>query len=142
MLATTDDCRRVFDDAGCRSIVARAQVIYAETAPRFPLEEACESVYGVGTCAALRDININLNFFAPALAVIATDRAAQNILPLYFGPRTAASETSRHGERVYYRHGAVGEFLLQNVGGAALPVLCDLAGNTMTAEAIKALRRR
>src|ERR1700751_4998538 len=54
VLLTSEDCRRAFDDWGCRTIVARAQAIHANTAPNFGERQTCEFAYGPGSCSALK----------------------------------------------------------------------------------------
>jgi len=143
VMATTEDCRRSFDDAGCRAIVARAQSIHAATAPTFAQRSVCDFVYGAGACAPLKLEMIELTLFAPAIVAIATDLAARDILPLYLGPASAEGGDKAGGaRRVYYRGAAVGWLGRQRVGGAEVPILTDLTGETLTVEAVRKLRSR
>lgn len=90
VLVSIDDCRRAFDDAGCRAIVERAQAVQASTAPSFERLDTCELIYGSGGCAMLKQTVIQLNRYAPSIAAIALTSDQATIVPLYFGKTSEA----------------------------------------------------
>ncbi len=63
---TTEDCRRSFDDAGCRALVERAQSVHADTAPLFQARDVCTFVYGPDVCAALAGGQYRAQSLCPA----------------------------------------------------------------------------
>ena len=143
VLVTSEDCLRVFDDWGCRAIVARAQAIHAETAPRFVTRETCEFVYGAGHCAALKSDIITLPLFAPAIVAIVTTPDRRGVLPLYAGPQAkgqkAGAVEAEDGAAVYYHGRPIGRLSLQKFGGADAATITDAAGQSLDADALRTL---
>jgi hypothetical protein len=140
---TADDCRRSFDDAGCRSIVERAQSIHADTAPLFQAREVCNFVYGPDVCAALQEANIELNLFAPRIVAIAVTADGKATLPLYYGPpHDSNANTGQTGRPVYFRNRLVGYLSRPSFGGAELPVLTTPTGDSFTEADLRALAGR
>jgi len=140
VLATTEDCRRSFDDASCKTIIERAQAIYNTTAPRFVLRETCEFAYGARACTTLRQAATELNLFAPRMTAIALTRDQGTILPLYTAPSAAPDpDAAQPGRPVYFHGKLVGRLLQPKIAGAELPMLNDLTGEPLTEQALRAL---
>jgi uncharacterized protein YgiB involved in biofilm formation len=140
---TADDCRRSFDDAGCRAVVARAQSLHADTAPLFQAGAVCEFVYGPDMCTTLQEANIELNLYAPKIVAIAVTADAKTVMPLYLGPpRDRNAEPGHAGRPVYFRNRLIGYLSRPSFGGAELPVLTDVAGNPVTESDLRALAVR
>ena len=133
VLITTEDCRRSFDDAGCRAIVEQAQSLHADTAPMFQARDICNFVYGPEVCAPLQRANIELHLFAPRIVAIALTRDRRFVLPLYLGrPAEPRADADRNGRPVYFRNHLVGFLARPSFGGAELPVLRTAAGDPIT----------
>lgn len=140
---TADDCRRSFDDAGCRAIVARAQSLHADTAPLFQARTVCDFVYGPNVCATLQEANIELNLYAPRIVAIATTADGAIALPLYYGPPNDSNAVpDAPGRPVYFANKLVGFLSRPSFGGAELPVLTTPAGNPVTETDLRTLAAR
>lgn len=143
VVATTQDCRRAFDDATCRAIVDRATAIHAGSAPRFADQRVCELTYGYGGCTTVAVLNTS--FYAPQVAVVALARDAgtdaKSMLPLYFGPYDERKAESADGRPVYYHGIAVGLLRQPRIGGASVSMLTDLAGKPLSSDVVRRLRR-
>jgi hypothetical protein len=140
---TTEDCRRSFDDAGCRAIVERAQSVHADTAPLFQTRAVCNFVYGPDVCTTLQEANIELNLFAPRIVAIAVTADGAAILPLYYGPPHDSNATSgQAGRPVYFRNRLVGLLSRPSFGGAELPVLTTPTGEPLTETDLRTLAAR
>jgi uncharacterized protein YgiB involved in biofilm formation len=134
VLVTENDCRRLFNDEQCGSIVTRAQALHARSAPRYADLGACTLVYGIGRCHAVTENNIALGLFAPDLAAIALTRDMDLVLPLHYGPMSESGpEATRAGRAVYFRNRKVGRLSETSMGGADLPMLNDPDGTPLTA---------
>lgn len=139
-LATTEDCRRSFDDASCQTIVERAQTLYSTTAPIFVRRDTCEFAYGVGACTQLRQAATQLNLFAPAMTAIALTRDQVTILPLYTAPPAAADPDARQpGQPVFFHGKLVGRLLQPVIGGATLPLLNNANGEPLSEQELRVL---
>jgi Protein of unknown function (DUF1190) len=139
VLETGDDCRRYFDDTECRSIVAKAQVIHTDTAPRFTNLATCALVYGAGRCEVVSEHNVRLRQLTPGLAAIALSPARDVILPLYVGPLSEQASAERAGRTVYFNQKMVGRLAEAAMGGASLPTLNGPDGRPVTVEALRGL---
>jgi hypothetical protein len=143
VMATTQDCRRAFDDATCRTIADRAREIHAGSAPRYTDERVCEMTYGAGGCVPVAVLNAS--FYAPQMAAVAMARDsggdAKSIVPLHFGPLDVLEAQRMDGRRVYYHGLAVGVLRQPRIGGAGVSMLIDLSGKPVTSDAVKRLRR-
>jgi uncharacterized protein YgiB involved in biofilm formation len=139
VLETGDDCRRYFDDVECRNIVAKAQLIHTDTAPRFSNLETCALVYGAGRCDVVTEHNVKLKQLTPGLAAIAVSRAKDVVLPLYVGPLSEQGAAQREGRSVYFNQKRVGRLAEESMGGASLPTLSDDSGQPVTAERLRSL---
>lgn len=140
ILATTEDCRRSFDDASCKTIVERAQAIYSTTAPLFVRRDTCEFAYGAGACTPLRQAATELNLFAPRMTAIALTRDQGTILPLYTAPPAAPDPDARQpGQPVFFHGKLVGRLLRPRIGGAELPLLNDPGGEPLSEHEVRAL---
>ena len=143
VLITADDCRRSFDDAGCRTIVAQAQSVHANTAPLFQAREVCNFVYGPNVCAPLQEANIELNLYAPRIVAIAVTSDGKSVVPLYFGPpHDSNANAGQVGRPVYFRNQLVGYLSRPSFGGAELPVLTTQAGEPFTEADLRRLAAR
>ncbi len=143
VLVSIDDCRRAFDDAGCRAIVERAQAVQASTAPSFERLDTCELVFGTGSCAMLKQTVIELNRYAPSIAAIALTSDRDTVLPLYYGkPEEPNADPARVGRPVYFHGAVVGRLMQPKIGGADAPFIAGKDGKPMTADAIRGLGRK
>lgn len=143
VLVSTEDCRRAFNDEGCRAIVERAQAIHASTAPSFERLDTCEMVYGTGNCAMLKQTVIELHRYAPRIVAIALTSDRDTVVPLYYGGTSAANPDSAQAGRLVYFHGApVGRLMQPKIGGADAPFITDAVGKPLTVDAIRALGRK
>ena len=140
VLATTQDCRRAFDEGKCGEIVANAIAIHTSSAPRYGEERVCEMTHGEGACSPVK--LFNATFYAPTVAVVAVARGAgddaKGLVPLYLAPKSKASQ---EGRRVFYHGIAVGVLHQRQFGGAGISQLTDLAGQPLTSDAVRKLRR-
>jgi len=140
VLATTQDCRRAFDEDHCRAIVANALGIHTSSAPRYSEKRVCEMNHGANACAPVT--LLNTTFFAPEVAVVALARGAGDdakaMVPLYLEPKDKASQD---GRRVFYHGIAVGVLHQKKFGGAEVSMLTDLSGKPLTSDAVRKLRR-
>jgi hypothetical protein len=140
VLATIEDCRRAFDDASCKTIVARAQAIYSTTAPIFVRRDLCEFAYGAKSCTELRQAATQLNLFAPTMTAIALTRDQDTILPLYTAPPAAPDPDARQPGRPVFFHGKlVGRLQQPAIGGATLPLLNDPSGDPLSEDEVRKL---
>ena len=142
VLETGDDCRRYFDDAECRKIVAEAQTIHTGTAPRFTNLETCALVYGAGRCEIVTEHDVRLKQLTPGLAAIALSRSKDVILPLYVGPLSEQAAAQRQGRTVYFNQKLVGHLAETEMGGATLPTLNDASGAPLTVDGLRAASSR
>jgi Protein of unknown function (DUF1190) len=143
VLVSIDDCRRAFDDAGCRAIVERAQAVQASTAPSFERLDTCELIYGEGGCAMLKQTVIELHRYAPSIAAIALTSDRETVVPLYFGKTSGpGGDPALAGRLVYFRNAPVGRLMQPKIGGADAPFIADPSGKPMTADEIRALGRK
>ena len=144
VFATTQDCRRAFDDATCKAIVERALAVHAGSAPRFAEQRVCELTYGYGGCTTVAVLNTS--FYAPQVAVVALARDAGSdakaMLPLYFGPYDERKGEGAEGRPVYYRGAVVGQLRQPRIGGASVSMLTDLTGRPLSSDAVRQLRGR
>lgn len=140
VLLTSEDCRRAFDDWGCRSIVARAQAIHGNTAPNFGARQTCEFAYGPGSCSVLKSGIIELPLFAPTMVAVAVTPDTRAVLPLYFGPANAHDAETEAGRAVYYHGRLIGRLSQPKMGGADTGLLTDRNGEPLTAASVRALR--
>ncbi len=140
VLATTQDCRRAFDDAQCGAIVANAIAIHTSSAPRYGEERVCEMTHGQGACSPVK--LFNATFYAPTVAVVAVARGAggdaKSMVPLYLAPKSKAGQ---EGRRVFFHGIAVGVLHQRQFGGAGISQLTDLSGQPLTSDAVRKLRR-
>ncbi|MEQ1865304.1 MAG: DUF1190 domain-containing protein [Micropepsaceae bacterium] len=140
VLATAQDCRRAFDDDKCGAIVANAIAIHTSSAPRYGEERVCEMTHGQGACSPVK--LFNATFYAPTVAVVAVARGAgddaKGLVPLYLEPKARARQD---GRRVFYHGIAVGVLHQRQFGGAGISQLTDLAGQPLTSDAVRKLRR-
>jgi hypothetical protein len=142
ILITSEDCRRVFDDGGCRAIVARAQAIHADTAPNFRDRQTCEFAFGTGSCSALKSGIIELPLFAPSMIAIAVTPDRRDVLPLYFGASGGRDAVTLRGRAVYYHGRLIGSLVRATLGGADTSLLADRSGEPLTANFIRQLSER
>ena len=140
VLLTSEDCRRAFDDWGCRAIVARAQAIHANTAPNFSTRQTCEFAYGPGSCSVLKSGIIELPLFAPTMIAVAVTADSRAVLPLYLGPAGAHDAETEAGRAVYYHGRLIGRLSQPRVGGADTGLLTDRNGEPLTAASVRQLR--
>ncbi len=142
VFAAPQDCLRAYSDAKCREIVARAVAIHGTSAPRYGDQRICELDYGEGECTPVAAMGGS--FFAPGVAAIVIARGAiddpAGMVPLYFGPPNSTAK-SDDGRRVYYHGMAVGILRDKRFGGAPISVLTDLAGQPLTSDAVRRMRR-
>jgi hypothetical protein len=142
VLTTSEDCRRAFDDWGCRAIVARAQAIHVNTAPSFGQRETCEFAFGAGSCTSLKSGIIELPFFAPLMVAIAVTPDRHDVLPLYFGPVAARDAETENGRALFYHGRLIGRLSQAKVGGTDTGLITDLAGESLTADFVRQQRGR
>ena len=144
VLATSNDCLRVFDAATCRTVVGESMAFHARTAPRFMDRRLCAMTYGEDGCREVPGLGSAPPAYVPNIAVILSTRAkageSQVFVPLYFG-RPRAGETAETGRRVFYRGRAVGDFMENKFGGARISRVNDLSGQPFTSANVRRLRR-
>jgi uncharacterized protein YgiB involved in biofilm formation len=141
VLATSQDCRRAFDEGRCGAIVANAIAIHTSSAPRYGEERVCEMTHGQGACSPVK--LFNATFYAPTVAVVAVARGAdgddtKGMVPLYLEPKARGPQD---GRRVFYHGIAVGVLHQRQFGGAGISQLTDLSGQPLTSDAVRKLRR-
>jgi uncharacterized protein YgiB involved in biofilm formation len=140
VLATAQDCRRAFDEDKCGAIVANAIAIHTSSAPRYGEQRVCELSHGRDACSPVKVFNAT--FYAPTVAVVAVARGAgddaKGMVPLYLEPKGRAAED---GRRVFFHGIAVGVLHQRQFGGAGISQLTDLAGQPLTSDAVRKLRR-
>jgi len=141
VIATTQDCRRAFDEAKCQAIAASALAVHANSAPRYAQERVCELNFGLGACTSVSVLN--MTFFAPEVAVVVMARDAADdakaLVPLYFEP-DGKGESVDEARRVYYRGAAVGVLHRKRFAGAGISMLTDLSGKPLSSSAVRRLR--
>ena len=143
VLATQKDCLRSFGDTTCREIVATAYKLHAKSAPRFATSNLCEMSFGGGNCRS-SDVDAGpLSFFVPTIAVVLATRDEAGhvsaIVPVYAGP--AARGAADGATSLYYRGHAIGSFQSKKFGGADVSIVLDLAGQSLTGDAVRSFAR-